>query len=627
MNPEYIRSKQDKNRVRREYLNNLRLEASNIQQSTNAVKIMDETGVGIPLPSDMRSLDEKRADSERLKIELRKRLGEIMDGENANEAAQEIGSNPDFLFEVMQAINVLIDTFKARYSLGAPADVFVRFATRFVESEAEKTMRDNNFDTNNGRMPPRDNERRRDDDTDTMDDDDDNTDDIPPRDPNMRFFPFENIKQEKKDEEKDADMDQDDTDDDTLLDLIVLPNRNMDMNELPSLNDTETDKKSQKSKPAKVSRVRKPTLKKTKVKKEKVQAAGGPATDTEDEVSIQAPARGQKRTSTETEAESSKKARGKPSVVTRSRQKRLAEEQDVDVSKRPRLDISAKEDTQSNTFKKNELLRFLRYLSTADGEGAINDAQGRQYRIKDIEKMSAGPRGKLIPSLYDIHKQSISTMPGKTKGTGVGKKKPVGLAQESKIEKFKRDLEQGKIKKKPKNVIFGSGLAKVHKQVVEIDQTDALKPSETYVPFGRFILNKHRLNNGVMMMRYAKGGAIKTIPTQKVKKSFVEVMKTILSKKNPSYDQIDKLDNDERNQLHNILQLARLDDQFSVPMPSDIDKDNNRFEILRGQIIAGNDNPDLIKDFKFLLMKLMTNGRIPRREGHDILSDLASLGY
>ena len=218
-------------------------------------------------------------------------------------------------------------------------------------------------------------------------------------------------------------------------------------------------------------------------------------------------------------------------------------------------------------------------------------------------------------------------MPKKAKGTGVVKKKLVGLAQESKIEKFKRDLEQGKIKKKPKNVIFGSGLAKVHKQVVEIDQTDALKPSETYVPFGRFILNKHRLNNGVMMMRYAKGGAIKTIPTQKVKKSFVEVMNTILSKKNPSYDQIDKLDSDERNQLHSILHLARLDDQFSVPVPSDIDQDNNRFEILRGQIIAGNDNPDLIKDFKFLLMKLMTNGRIPRREGHDILADLASLGY
>ena len=88
-----------------------------------------------------------------------------------------------------------------------------------------------------------------------------------------------------------------------------------------------------------------------------------------------------------------------------------------------------------------------------------------------------------------------------------------------------------------------------------------------------------------------------------------------------------RIASDERNQLHSILHLARLEDQFSVPVPSDIDQDNNRFEILRGQIIAGNDNPDLIKDFKFLLMKLMTNGRIPRREGHDILADLAALGY
>lgn len=71
-----------------------------------------------------------------------------------------------------------------------------------------------------------------------------------------------------------------------------------------------------------------------------------------------------------------------------------------------------------------------------------------------------------------------------------------------------------------------------------------------------------------------------------MKKSFVEVMKTILSKKNPSYDQIDKLDSDDRDKLHSILQLARLDDQFSVPVPSDIDKDNNRIKILRGQIIA-----------------------------------------
>lgn len=272
------------------------------------------------------------------------------------------------------------------------------------------------------------------------------------------------------------------------------------------------------------------------------------------------------------------------------------------------------------------MLRFLRHLSTQDGEGVINDDRGRRYRLRDVEAFSTGPRSTAVDRLYELHKESIKTIPSH-RGRGIKKKKLIGLAQESEADKFLRELKEGKVKKMPKNVIFGNGLAKVHKQVVAIDQSNPVKATETYVPFGRFILNRHRLHNGVLMMRYAKGGSIKNIPTQKVKTTFVEAMKAILEKKNPSYDQIDKLSSDERNQLHSILQMAKLDDQFSVPVPSDIDNDNNKFDILRGQIIAGNDNPDLIKEFKLLLTKLMMNNRIPRKQGHEILSDLAALGY
>lgn len=127
-----MNSNRQKRQVRQEYINNLRLEASNIQRSTNAVRMQEETGMNIALPTDMRSLEEKRADTERLKIELRQRLSVIMDGRNANLAAQEIGRNDNLLYEVMQAIDVLIDIFSKRYSLGAPYDVFVRFAIAFV---------------------------------------------------------------------------------------------------------------------------------------------------------------------------------------------------------------------------------------------------------------------------------------------------------------------------------------------------------------------------------------------------------------------------------------------------------------------------------------------------------------
>ena len=125
--------------------------------------------------------------------------------------------------------------------------------------------------------------------------------------------------------------------------------------------------------------------------------------------------------------------------------------------------------------------------------------------------------------------------------------------------------------------------------------------------------------------------------------------------------------------LHSILRdtsntffMMSETNQFSVPVPSDIDQDNNRFEILRVQIIAKllcsgiieikYEDEDLINEFKsclgqflkprricgfessqneehlakklkILLMKLMTKGRIPRKEGHDIIAFYSSCGY
>jgi hypothetical protein len=50
------------------------------------------------------------------------------------------------------------------------------------------------------------------------------------------------------------------------------------------------------------------------------------------------------------------------------------------------------------------------------------------------------------------------------------------------------------------------------------------------------------------------------------------------------------------------------------------------FEKMRGQILAGNDNKDLLKKFKLTLLKFAKDGRIPRREVNEILIEMASLG-
>ena len=130
-----------------------------------------------------------------------------------------------------------------------------------------------------------------------------------------------------------------------------------------------------------------------------------------------------------------------------------------------------------------------------------------------------------------------------------------------------------------------------------------------------------------MMMRYAKGGAIRHLPTQKVSKAFVKTMKTILNNQNPSYDEIKDLNEDERNNLYQIIRLAKLEDKIQVPEPCDVDKDRNDFEKMKGEIITGNDNVENIKKFKLLTLKLKNQGRLPYREANNILVDLATLGY
>ena len=67
----------------------------------------------------------------------------------------------------------------------------------------------------------------------------------------------------------------------------------------------------------------------------------------------------------------------------------------------------------------------------------------------------------------------------------------------------------------------------------------------------------------------------------------------------------------------------------SIPAPrkSRDDQELNRFTILRGEILDGNDSKELVKEFKVLLLKMMNEGKIGKSAGREVLMDLISLGY
>jgi hypothetical protein len=172
----------------------------------------------------------------------------------------------------------------------------------------------------------------------------------------------------------------------------------------------------------------------------------------------------------------------------------------------------------------------------------------------------------------------------------------------------------------------GCGLVKV--SPVNIDVSKGIKKEPSYVPFGKHLLNRHKLGEGILMIKTIKGSGVADLEPRKISSKLVKVLKDYADDKMVGYEILDGLSDDEKMMLHKVAQKTQLTDKIVIPYKKTSDeKDNDRFVILKGEIIAGNDNPKLVKEFKLLLIKLIKDKKVPRGEGNEILQMLLELGY
>ena len=148
------------------------------------------------------------------------------------------------------------------------------------------------------------------------------------------------------------------------------------------------------------------------------------------------------------------------------------------------------------------------------------------------------------------------------------------------------------------------------------------------VPFGRYFVDACKLDDDIVHLKKPCGVNVPEVPTRKVSKEVCSIMKGIVGGKLPQYDDIEPLNDEDRAYLHKVVKLAKLNNQVRIPEPNKDAKkaEQERFELMRGQILAGNDNPMLIKEFKLLVLKYVKEGRIPKREANEVLYELMALG-
>lgn len=156
------------------------------------------------------------------------------------------------------------------------------------------------------------------------------------------------------------------------------------------------------------------------------------------------------------------------------------------------------------------------------------------------------------------------------------------------------------------------------------DLNAGMLPNASYVPFGNFLINRKKLEDGIVMIKRHSGQFMGEIKTKRVSPNLKNVFKKVSGGELPSFSDYEKLDDDEREYLQFVAKKSNLADKLQVPSPKKDKTEQliNQFEIMRGQIIAGNDSKDLIKKFKLILIELAERDLLPKGQLKDILVEI-----
>jgi hypothetical protein len=213
-----------------------------------------------------------------------------------------------------------------------------------------------------------------------------------------------------------------------------------------------------------------------------------------------------------------------------------------------------------------------------------------------------------------------------------GKKQPQSKEEtESAIEEINNRLRPlGWGEQNPVGVGRGFGRIRGRGIIAEnANYSDGIMQTNKHVPFGRFFINNHKLNDNIVSLKRPHGGNVCGLPVERVTAELGEVLRTITGGGQPTFNQLEKLSSEEKVYLYKIAKQSNIIDRLSIPTPNkdDDDKDINQFEIMKGEILAGNDSSELVRKFKLLIIKMTKKNLLPKGQAKDLLMDLATLGY
>jgi len=259
--------------------------------------------------------------------------------------------------------------------------------------------------------------------------------------------------------------------------------------------------------------------------------------------------------------------------------------------------------------------RPVSFIPSAKAETPQNILEAKAITPQKKQSTSAGQKKMVEAGLkkYEVVEELPEKPAGKTT-TGVGFRKTIS----------------GKGIGRPRTRNY-EGSTRPHRADVltdeDIDFTSGIKVEPRFIPIGKYVLNKRMLRDNIISLKTKNGGYLRDFKTERVSDKLGGVIRTIVGNGMPSFEDLAGLTETEKEYLHKLSKKTDIIDKLNIPAPSkkQDEKDINEFEILKGQILAGNDSVQLLQNFKKKLIYMGEKGLLPKSQVKDMLYEIANI--
>jgi len=152
-------------------------------------------------------------------------------------------------------------------------------------------------------------------------------------------------------------------------------------------------------------------------------------------------------------------------------------------------------------------------------------------------------------------------------------------------------------------------------------RTDSDSDSER-IKVGPYIFLPRELAKNKLVYRYKNTNRrLKDYPEHEITNKVRNIILQFSEKKPLNQDTYDKLNDNEKTIIDQFVILTKLgsSDRKLINAVSKVDTDINRFNVLRGELLAGNTSSVIITELKLLILKLSKGGLISDKDCSNLL--------